>query len=285
MATATLERNGTSVEIQLLEEGRGPVVSRDFGKPNQDIQETGAINPRFLDNWSGLEQYTITGRFVESDAYDRAITLMDLIKSGSNGNQLTLNIDMPEYDTDIPVCPSAGSDSAASVTYPSGYRDYVTVDVALTRANTIEEGPDQPATTPTASGTGPIQLTNGQTTVDLVKDVEVSRSVGRPKSTVRQTSNGVVPDHYDKFKTASDRIELSFEFVENAVSQVNEIISLFNTQLGRRPLTLDFNGLYNMGELSVIPDGSQALRHTRNSAEQGVSSIPTVNLRRVFDPL
>jgi len=281
MATATLDRGGTTVEIPLLTDTSGsPLISRDYGKPNLQIQQTGAINPRFNDNWSGLQQYTITGRFIDSNAYSDAISLMDLIKSNSNGNQLTLNVDMPEFNTDIPVVPSAGQDEAATVSYNPGWEDHVFVDVALTRART-QVGSDQSASTPTTSGSGPIQITDGNTTIDLVDDVTVTRAVGRPQSTVRKAPDSIIPDHYDKFKTAHDSFELSFELVENAVSQVGDIVSIFNQQLGRSPLTLKFNGLFGMGDFSVIPDGSQALRTTRQSGEQGTTSIPTINLRRV----
>jgi hypothetical protein len=282
MTTATLDRDGTTVEIELLTDSSGtPLVSRDFGKPNLQIQETGSINPRFIDAWSGLEQYTITGKFIDSNAYTDAISLMDLIKSNSDGNQLTLNIDMPEFDSNINVCPSAGQDAAASVSYNPGWKDYIEVDVALTRAETIAGG-DQPATTPTTSGSGPIQITDGSTTVDLEKDITITRSVGRPQSTVRRRPDSIIPNHIDKFKTASDTFELSLEFTENAISKVNDIVSIFNQQLSRSPLTLDFNGVYGMGEFSVIPDGSQALRHTRLSGENQTGSIPTINLKRVI---
>jgi len=276
MATATLDRDGTTVQIPLVTDSSGsPVVSRDYGKPNQEIQPTGSINPRFSDFWSGLQQYTLSGIFKSDTAYSDAIALLDLIKSNSNGNQLTLNIDMPEFDTDIPVVPAAGQETACSVEYNPGWRNYVPVELSLTRAVT-ESGGNQPATTPTTSGSGPIQISDGSTTVDLVNDVTVSRSVGRPQSTVRKAPDGITPNHYDKFKTAYDGFELSFEVVENATTQITDIVNIFNQQLGRSPLTLDFQGLF------VIPEGSQALRHTRLSGEQGTGSVPTINLRRVL---
>ena len=283
MVNATLERNGTSVDVELLANGAGtPLVSRDIGRPNLEIQETGSINPRHVDQWSGLEQYTISGKLTGSNAYSRAITLMDLIKSNSNGNKLSLNIGMSEYDTDINVVPAAGQDAACTVEYNPGWRNYLEVDLSLTRINQIVGSGDQPANTPTASGSGPIQLSYRGTTIDLVEDVTVTRSVGRPQSVVRRVPNADNPNYIDKFKTASDRFELSFEFTENAVSQVNDIVDLFSTKLARSSLTLDFQGLYGLGAFNVVPDGSGALRHTRVSGEEGTGLIPTVALRRVL---
>jgi len=282
MATATLSRDGTSVEIPLLADGSGsPLVIRGIGKPNIDIQSTGAVNPRSADFWSGLEQYTLSGRLFD---YSKVSTLLDLIKSGNNGNSTLLNVDMPDYDTDIKVAPAAGQDQAVTVVYPPGYEEYVEVDLSLTRISETINAIDQPATTPTASGSGPIQLSDGSTTVDLTADVEIQRSVGRPQSVVRRNPSGRYPRHIDKFKTAYDGFELSFEFVENTVSKTNDVVELFAQQLGRNTLTLDFNGEFGLGSFAVVPDGSEAVRHNRQSGYKSSGVIPQVSLRRVLDP-
>lgn len=282
MATATIERDGTSVTIPLLSDSSGtPLCVKSIGKPNLEVQETGSILPRHIDQWSGLAQYTLTGRF-HNNAYSKAITLTDLLKSNSNGDKTLLNIDMPEYDSDIQVAPAAGQDAALTTVYNPGWRDWVEVDLSLTRVSQTQDGGEQPASTPTASGSGPIQLSYQNTTVDLVGDIEVSRSVGRPKSVVRRTPNSKYPLHIDKYKTASDVFELSFEFTQNTVSNVNDIVTMFNQQLGRNSLTLDFNGLYGMGAFNVIPDGSEAVRANRRAGYKEDGLIPTVNLRRVI---
>lgn len=283
MVNATVERNGTSVDVELLASGSGtPLVSRDIGKPNLDIQQTGSINPRKIDQWSGLEQYTLSGKLTGSNAYSRAITLVDLIKSNSNGNELTLNIGMNEFDTDINVVPAAGQEQAATVEYNPGWRDYVEVDLSLTRVSKILGGADQPASTPTASGSGPIQLTYRGTTIDLDKGVSVQRSVGRPQSVVRRSPSSRNPSYVDKHKTAYDGFELALEITDNTISTVNDIVDMFSTQLKRSSITLDFNGVYGMGEFNVVPTGSGALRTQRVSGEQGTNSIPTIQLRRVL---
>ena len=49
MVDVTLSRSGTSVAIPLVEEGSTPLISRDLGKPNQEIQNSGRLNPRSQD--------------------------------------------------------------------------------------------------------------------------------------------------------------------------------------------------------------------------------------------
>jgi hypothetical protein len=207
---------------------------------------------------------------------------MDLIKSNSNGNTLTLNIGMSEFDTDINVVPAAGQDQALTTVYNPGWRNYVEVDLSLTRVSEIVGGADQSASTPTAMGSGPIQIGNGSTTVNLTEGVEVQRSVGRPQSVVRRSPNDLFPIYVDKHKTAFDGFELSFEITESTVSTVNDLVDLFSQKLGRNSLNLNFQGLFGMGSFNVVPTGSGALRAQRVSGEQGTNNVPTIQLRRVF---
>lgn len=279
---ATIERGGTSVEIPLLEpNSRTQVVSRDVGKPNLNIRDTGTINPRHDDFWSGVEQYTLTGKFTDNDAYQKAITLCDLIKSGNQGNRLLLNINSPDYDSDIEVCPSAGADEAVSVAYNPGWKNYVEVNVSLTRVGETVGEVDQQATTPTASGDGPITISHRGDSVTLKSDVTVERSVGRPNSVTRRRPDKY-PLYLDKYKTAYDGFEISFEFVENIGSNVDEILQIFSRQLGRESITLDFNGLYGMGAFDVVPPSSQSLRHATQAGMAESGQIPTIQLRRVL---
>jgi hypothetical protein len=283
MVTATIARDGTSVDIELLASGSGtPLVSRDHGKPNLEIQSTGAINPRHIDQWSGLETYNLTGLLTGSTAYTDAITLLDLIKSNSNGKTTTLNIGMSEFDDDINVVPAAGSDTAATVNYNPGWTDYLPVDLTLTRVSEVASGQNQPASTPTATGTGPVQLKYQGTEIDLTDNVTVSRSVGRPQSVVRRVPNDRYPRYRDKYKTAYDAFDLSFRITEATITTVNQIVDMFSQQLGRNSLTLDFNGLYGMGAFNVVPIGSGALRTQRQSGREGMNNVPTIQLRRVL---
>lgn len=281
MANATIERNGTSVTLPLVDDQAGtPVAVRSVGKPNLEIQDTGTQQPRHIDQWSGNLQYTLLGRLTSSTAYDDAITLADLIKENGNGTPLTLNVNMSEFDSDISVVPAAGQEQALQLVYPPGTRNEVQIDLGLTRISN-SQGYDQGASTPTATGSGPIQLSDGSTTVDLTADIEVTRNVGRPKSTVRR-SPSQYPWHVDAHKSSFDNFELSFQFVDNAISKVNDIASLFDQALGRSSLELRFNGIFGLGTFSVVPDGSEGIRLVRPSGETGTNVIPAVNLRRVF---
>lgn len=284
MTTAEVYREGgKSVELPLVDSSSGtPLFSTDIGKPNLEIQQTGSIDPRHIDQFSGLESYTLLGRFTSSDAYKRARTLCDLLKENSNGNPLYLDVDLPEFDGPNMVAPAAGQEESVSVVYKPGRRDWVEVDLGLTRVSETQGGSDQPAQTPTSSGRGPIQIRYRGESVSLSNDIEVERAVGRPKSVVRKDTDGQHPRYIDKHKTAHDAFELSLDFNQNTVQQVNKLVGLFRRQLNRNPLLLDFQGLYGLGAFPVVPQGSGALRHTRPSGEQGTTLIPKISLRRVL---
>ena len=284
MATATLTRGNTEVEIVLLEQGGSPILSRDIGKPTLNIHETGALDPRHVDQQAGLMQYSIAGRLVDN-GYQQAIELADLLKSHSNGSETLLNISMPEYDTDVTVVPAAGQQQAMSLAYNPGRRDWVDVDIGLTRVsqfNSGSVGSDQIETTPTASGSGPIELSYQGSTVELVEGVTVERTIGRHNSDTTGNVPFEYPIYQEKAKTAYDAFEIQTEFTENTITRVNNLVDMFTTRLGRNSLTLDFNGVYGLGSFNVVPDGSNALRHTRVAGEQGTGLIPTINVRRVF---
>lgn len=283
MATAVLSRNGTTVEFPLVESAGSPVVSTSYGKPNLKIQEAGHQQPRHIDQWSGLESYSLLGRFLSDSAYSDAIQLADLIKSNGNGNDLTLTLQgLDEYDTSMVVAPAAGQDVALALAYNPGRRDWVDVDLGLTRVNRTLGGSDQPASTPTASGSGPITLSYGGTSVELSRGITVQRSVGRPNDTVRK-SQSQHPNYYQRYATTFESFELSFEFGGSGVlSEVQDLVEVFSQQLGRDALELSFNGLYGLGTFDVVPDGSTALRSVRRSGEEGVVVVPQVALRRVL---
>lgn len=284
MVDATISRGDTSIDIPLVISGSGsPLLNVDVGKPNMDIQNTGDINPRFIDPWSGNEQYTLTGRFIESDAHSKAIQIANLIKENANGENLILDVPLPEIDSNILVAPGAGMDESLTLTYPPGRKDWVEVDLSLTRIDSLLGSYDQPASTPTASGSGPIQLSYRGTTVDLVRDITVSRSIGRPQSTIRRNPTSKYPNYVDTHKTAIDRFELSVEFSDSDyLSKINDIVEMFSQQLYRNNLSLDFNGVYGLGSIPVVPEGSGALRHNRVSGEKGTKIVPTIALRRVL---
>lgn len=277
----TLSRGGTSVALPIDASGGTPLISVDYGKPSLDIRGSGVLNPRHNDQWSGLEQYTLIGRFTSSSAYSNAVSLADLIKSNSDGTPLDVDIPLGDFDDSIKAAPAADQDGALVLSYPPGRRDSVEVDLSLTRVDPDRvNGYTQDASTPTAAGSGPIQLGDGSTTVDLTEGVTVSRSVGRPNATVRRTQQEY-PRLTDTHKAAADSFELAFEFTDNAVSTINSLVGVFRQQLGRDSLTLDFQGVFGLGAFNVVPAGASGLRHSRVAGEEGVTLVPSVALRRV----
>lgn len=284
---AVINRNDTSVNLPLIREGGTPVLSVDWGKPSAKTRDNGGtIDPRAQDNWSGLANYNLMGMFTSSNAYSNAITLADLMKSHSGGTSLTLNVPLGEVDDNISCMPSAGQDSALTLTYNPGQRNMVYVEASLTRIRNLFASGNQDANTPTESSSdpGPIQVTANGTTVDITTDVTVTRTVGRPNSVVRRVPRADFPNYFDKRKVAHDSIELGFQFAgDNYISNITDLAdNIFKQRLGRDGMTLDFNGLYGMGSFDVLPIGSAPFRHARRAGHQGQSVVPTFEFRRIY---
>ena len=287
MGSITLSRTGDSVTIPLLEESGTPLFGRQMGKPNLIVQESGSLNPRVVDQWSVTENFTFTGRFIESDAYEKAIRLCDLFKRGTDGTPMELTATgVPEIESEQPVevVPAFQQDQAVTVEYPAGFTNHVLVDATVSRVGSAQGAAKQTPeySSPLANGSGPIVLSApGEGVVSLREGVTVARNVGRPNSSVNKS-----PDQYplwiDKRKSAYDGFELAFEDTsDSAESTLNTIVSMFRERPGRDPYTLDFNGAYGLGQFNVTPEGSDALRHIRTAGEEGVANIPAINLRVV----
>jgi len=282
MVDVTVARGGTSVTIPLLSDSaQDPLLPVDVGKPNQNFQNSGDLDPRVSDFWSVQKTYNIFGRLTGDGAYSDARKLADLIKSNSDGIQLTLDVPLPEFDSTFNVAPAVGVSEALSLAYPPGGRNRVDVELSLTRISETLAGATQNASTPTSPGTGPINITDGTNTVDLRTDVTVNRLIGRPNSTVRKRPDQSFPVHIDHQKAAYEAFELSYKEV-GLMTNVSNLVDIFEKPLGRGSLTLDFNGVYQLGQFDVVPEGSNALRHVRQSGEGAVSPVPTINLRRVI---
>lgn len=296
---ATLTHNGIgkSLTFSIAESAGSPLFSVDIGKPELSLYQHGELQPRFLDTRSGIKNFSITTQFTGSAAYNDALTIADIIKSrqGSNAT-LTLSVsgtNLPSaYPTSpVVVAPAVAQEEALSLTYPPGRKDAVTVELTLTQVNDVRGTANQEAVTPTSDGStdgdgntvrGPLILTDGTTTVDMAENISVTRKIGRPNSVVR---SGIAthPNYIDHRKSAFDGFELTFTMFKNAQTKVVDLASnLIQPQLGREPLTLNFQGLYGMGAFNVVPNGSQALRYQRTAGSKDIENIPTVSLRRVI---
>ena len=284
MVVATLSRDTTSVDIPLIEEGGTALWSTDLGKPFANVRDTGgSVNPRVLDNWSAQINHTLAGRFIGTDAYANAITLADLIKADSAGNDLEVSPPFSEYPDPMTVAPQAGNEQALTLTYVPGKRQQVEVGLGLTEVSESLGTPNRDTATPTTTGTGPIELTAGGSTVPIEVDVQVERTVGRPNDSMTKTPTGLGRYIY-KHKVAFDSFSIAFELTRNTISTLQTITdNIFKTQLGRTGITLNFNGLYGLGSFEVMPTGSAPVRYQRLAGRNGQVSLPTLDFR-VIEP-
>jgi len=116
----------------------------------------------------------------------------------------------------------------------------------------------------------------------MSEDIVITRTVGRPNSQIRSSPRGQ-PNYIDQRKTAFDGIDIAFQMLDNGPTKAETLArNLVQPQLGRDSLTLDFQGLFNMGNFNVIPEGSQALRIQRIAGRKDVENAPTLSLRRVI---
>jgi len=282
MVFVTLSRGTTSIDIPLLEENGTPLISGDYGKPNLNVQDGGGtLYPRTVDQWSQGLNYTLAGRIND---YGTTHDLADLIASAENGNPLTLDIPLGEYDSPVDVVPSAGSDQALTLTYSPGQRGFVQVALNLSRVGNGVASVSQSATTPRATGSGPVQVNVGMSTIDLPRTaLSVERSVGRPKDVVRRVGGGqTYPNYFAKQKPVSDVFSLSFQTLEGIPSTFTSIVQeIFQTNLTRSGIGLDFNGIFGLGEVTVMPTGSAPFRQQRQAGDRSVV-VPTFEFQRVF---
>ena len=280
MAVATLTRGNDSIEIPLQEEGGEILVSSTFGKPEVDIRRSGGtLNPRSQDQFSGLQNFEIVGKFFD---YDTSHDLADLIKSAST-EPLELTIPSYLYEDGITVAPSAGSDSALGLSYPAGRRNIVDVSLTLTRVGPVQGVGEQQAQTPRDSGSGPVQIRIGSRTVDLpTAGLSLERSVGRPNDVVRRRPRQADPRYQVKPKVTSDVFTFSFETLDNIPETLNTITeNIFRDQLGRGGVTIDFNGVLGLGAIEAIPVGSSPFRQV-HQAGRGWVTVPTLEFRRIL---
>ena len=292
-ATITHNGLGESLTFPIMEESGSPLFSVDIGKPELNIYENGELQPRFLDTRSLIENYSITSQLTGPSAYADAIQLADIIKSRTgDGGTLTVelsgtNIPSAYPTTPTVVAPAAEQERAVEFTYSPGRKNVVDVEAQFTRIGNVNGNANQEATTPTeepgfGEEAGPITISGGGTTVELFEDIAITRTVGRPNSTIRGTTR-TYPNYTDHRKTAYDAFDIAFQLYENGPAKVVDLANeILGAPLGRESLTLDFQGLFGLGSFNVIPDGSQAFRFQRVAGQKDVENAPTLSLRRVI---
>ena len=282
MAVATLSRGGTSIDLPLVEESGEILVASTFGKPEVNVRESGGtLNPRINDRWSGIQTFEIVGKLFD---YATTHDLADLLKSAAT-DPLELSLPGSVYPDPITVAPAAGQDTALTLSYPAGRKDLVDVTLSLTRVGDVVGVGAQAAQTPRASGSGPVQVSAGGTTVDLpTADLSLERTVGRPNDVVRRQPSTADPRYEVKPKVTSDVFTFSFETLENIPATLNALTdNIFRAQLGRSGVTVDFNGRLGLGAIEAIPIGSSPFRQVQQAGRAWVTA-PTLEFRRIFDP-
>lgn len=280
MVSVTLSRGTTSIDIPLVEESGEQLLSTSFGKPEVNVRESGGtILPRVQDQWSALENYALVGKLF---GYQKAHNLADLIQSAS-GTPLELSIPNPAYPDTVTVAPGAGQEGALGLSFPAGRKNLVDVDLSLTRVGDVFAANEQQATTPTATGTGPVEVTASGTTVTLPSaDLSLERSVGRPNDVVRRQPQTSDPRYEVKAKVTNDVFTFAFETLENIPSTLNALTdNIFRTRLGRQGVTINFNGLLGLGSIEAIPVGSAPFRQV-HQAGRGWVTTPVLEFRRIY---
>lgn len=283
MADATLSRGSTSIDIILKREGGENLVTSSFGKPEVQVRESGGtLNPRIQDNWSNIQNFEIRGMLFD---YQTSHDLADLVKTAST-TPLELSLPGDLYPDTVTVAPGAGQEGALGLTYPSGRRDMVDVSLSLTRVGDVVGAvdTDQQATTPTATGTGPIEVRVGGTTVELpTADLSLERTLGRPNDAVRRVPRQSDPRYEVKRKVTSDTFTFSFETVENIPTTLNDLTdNIFRTRLENSGVIVDFNGVLGLGEIEAIPTGSAPFRQVQQAGRGWVVN-PSLEFRRVYE--
>lgn len=285
MATATISRGGTSVDLPLIGSGNALTLARDVGKPTQSFDAIGNENPISRDHMNASDAFTISGVLLGTTAYSDAKTLAeDIVKprlASDSPLQLDLS-DLPQRGT-YDVAPASGS--ACRLTYVPGRLDIVGVQLTLNQiASTLGGTQEAPSTITPDSGTG-IKLDRNGTTVTLATNQQVTRTVGRPGSKLNPRPDDL-PTYHDQNKPAEDVFEISGTLVspsaEDDALTLEETIT--RSRLGSDTIDLHFqSNLYGLDAYRVAPTGSQAVRTVFSTGAKGIVEVPKLKLRVVSE--
>lgn len=286
MTTLTLSRGATSVDVEWLGEAPDPILVYSASKPNQEINPVSNIDPRVSDQFQNVKQFTINGYLTGANAYTDARSLAgELIKPHSGGTALQLDLSNIDGFGTYDVAPS--QQNAVDISYPPGQRDLVPVSFSLpvvdtTIAGSATETTSVSSVTPGNGGSVTLSNpTNGES-LTISQNLNVSRTVGRPNSTIRPNPSSVT--YIDKVRSAQDVFEVSGR-VSDATARADSVTlieDVLGTPLGRDSLTLTFdNNLYGYESFDVVPSGAESGRMVVSASEKGLVSINGLSLRVV----
>lgn len=281
--TATLTRNGTSVDLDLIGEGRDLVLARDVGKPTSQTHTTGAENPRYQDYQNAQDTFVLTAFLVGSGAYSDAKTLAEDIIKPRLSSALTLDLSALPSRSTYSVVPAPNS--ACTLSYVPGTVNIVGVQLSLPVVDRVQGGTQTAAgSSSPASGSG-VRLTRSDdgTSITLSRDLTLTRTVSRPSLELNPT-NSELPIAIDQNEPAQDNWELSGDLVSSSAnSDANTFEEdLIRPRLGDATIELEFLGnQWNLDKYTTAPTESRAIRTSLSAGQKGVMSVPTIQLQTV----
>jgi hypothetical protein len=286
MVQASLSRDGTSVDFQLNQDSGGtPTIIQSVSKPQQKLTPVSVVDPRVSDQFESVQSFILRGYIDGDSAYsDARVLAEELIKPHSGGNNLTLDLSNADGFSSYTVAPA--TESACELEYLPGQRDWIPLSLNLTRVDTTiggaaTEAPNTSAASP--QGGGSVTLTNPGTgdSVDILHDLSITRTVGRPNTTIRPDPTQVA--YIDKVRSAVD--EWSIRGVlegPTARSDSQTLIDILSAVRGRDGLTLEFNNnMYALSDKTVVPTGSEAGRRVIGASEPDMVRLDNITLRTV----
>jgi hypothetical protein len=285
MVQASLSRGSTSVTFQVEQEPGGQTVIQTTGKPQQEILETSSRDPRVSDQFAAVKSLTVNGYIDGSNAYEDArVMAEDLVKPHSNGAPLQLDVSNLDGFSTYDVAPDNAS--ALKLTYNPGERRFVRVAMSVTQVDETIGGAasdDQTGSGTTPNDGGGVTITNPgtNTSVTINEDLTVTRTVGRPNTTIRPDPTGVT--YVDKNRAAEDVFEIEGQLVSGtARSDSQTLINILSASRGRQGLDLTFdNHLYGLGSYDVSAVGGESGRRIVSASEPGMASVRNITLRTI----
>lgn len=277
MTTVTVSRGSRSVTFEVYERAGSMLVSRDVGKPEGKLYRTGSKAPTFADHRAPIEAYQVVGQLVGPGAYEDARVLAeDIVRPASGGKTATLDLS----NVSGLGAETVGfiGDRAVAFGYPPNQGEWVSIQLgAVVVDNTIGGESVGPAGTP-GTGSGPVTISRGGTSLELVKNLDVERRVGRPENTTRHDADDD-PYLVDRPRAFSDIFEVSALWNTNAAANQNTLVEqIIKPPLGYGTLTLDFNGTYGLGSYTVAPVDTRSARVSWSAGESGMVRIESLKL-------
>lgn len=278
MTSITVSRGSESVTMDVYEQAGNLHIARDVGKPESRVYMTGAEAPKASDTRAPMETYTVIGQLVGPGAYADARTLAeDIVLPHSGGTSATL---------DLSNVSGLSSESVAFIGerpvafgYPPGQGEWVSVQLQATVVTDTlggTGGADSGGTP--GSGTGPVTLSRGGTSITLSDNIDLERTVGRPANKSRHPSDDD-PYVVDRRRAYMDSWDISGLWRSNAATNQSDLLdTIIKPPLKQDALTLDFNGVYGLGSYTVHPVGSQSARVSWLAGETGMNRVETLKL-------